>query len=170
MNMKMLNHTTVRIRKYNPSDRKDLVMSLEDLCDYLIPLDPLKRIRRLPAWGKTYTRSLLGKIKHHHGVIYIARYDNKVIGVIAGIILRQSKLDLLEFAPTKFGRALELFVDEKYRRKYVGQLLMEKMEYYFRLQGCDFVRIEVFEPNTNAHSFYQSLGYSDRLRDMIKKL
>ncbi len=170
MIQKMHNHATVQIRTFNPSDRKDLVRCLEGLCDYLIPLDPLKRIRRLPAWGKTYTRSLLSKIKHHNGIIYVAEYDSKIIGVIAGIILKQSKLDLLEFAPTKFGRVLELFVDEKFRGKHVGRLLMKKMEAYFKSAECDFVRIEVFQPNTLARDFYRKRGYTDRVIDTIKHL
>lgn len=161
---------SIQIRKFSGFDRKDLVRCLEGLCDYLIPLDPIKRIRRLPPWGTSYTRSLLQKIKRNNGVIYLAQCDGKTIGIIAGIILKQNKLDLLEFAPTKFGRVLELFVEEKLRGKHVGQLLIEKMEDYFRSAKCDFVRIEVFEPNVNARSFYQRLGYNDRVIDLIKKV
>ena len=167
MNQRLMNST---VRKYRPSDQHALMKCLEGLCDYLIPLDPLKRIRRHPTWGKTYTRSLLDKINHHNGVIYVAECDRKIIGIIAGIIQKQSKLDLLEFAPTKFGRVLELFVDEKFRGKYVGRLLMEKMEEYFKSEGCDFVRIEVFQPNKLAHDFYKKRGYADRVIDMAKQL
>jgi ribosomal protein S18 acetylase RimI-like enzyme len=44
------------------------------------------------------------------------------------------------------------------------------MERYFRQNGCDVSRVEVFEPNVKAHAFYQKLGYHDRMFDMIKKM
>lgn len=158
------------IRKYKSSDRKELKKCLEGLCDYLIPLDPLKKIRRLPEWATLYSRSLLEKIKRNDGVIYVAQYNNKIIGIVAGIILKQSKLDQLDFSVTKSGRVLELFIEEKYRNKQIGKKLMDKIEQYFRNAHCDIIRIEVFEPNIGAHRFYKKLGYMDRVIDLIKEV
>ena len=160
----------VVIRKYNQADRDDVVRCLEGLFDYLTPLDPLKRMRRLPPWGKLYTTSLLHKIKKHTGIIFVAEINTEIVGVIARIILKQTKLDLLEVKPTKSGRILELFVDENFRGKRIGKRLMNTMEDYFRNAGCDFARIEVFEPNTSAHRFYEALGYDDRAVDLVKSL
>lgn len=158
------------IRRYRSSDHKELEKCLEGLCDYLIPLDPLKKIRRLPTWVTLYTRSLLEKIKRNDGVIYVATHNNKIVGIIAGVILKQSKLAQLDFSVTKSGRVLELFVHKKYRNQQIGRMLMDKMEQYFKNAHCDIIRVEVFEPNLLAHRFYESLGYNDRIRDMIKEI
>ena len=62
------------IRKYEQSDSKDVVKCLEGLFDYLIPLDPLKRLRRLKPWGPRYTKELLSKITNNKGA-YIVKNE-----------------------------------------------------------------------------------------------
>jgi ribosomal protein S18 acetylase RimI-like enzyme len=49
-------------------------------------------------------------------------------------------------------------------------MLMEKVEEYFRQEGCENSRVEVFEPNVGARQLYQKLGYRDRMIELIKKL
>lgn len=45
---------------------------------------------------------------------------------------------------------------------------MERAEEYLKQHQCNALRVEVFEPNVNAHNFYRRLGYRDRIIDMIK--
>jgi GNAT superfamily N-acetyltransferase len=42
----------------------------------------------------------------------------------------------------------------EHRRQKVATLLMEKVEEYFRQEGCKNSRVEVFEPNVGAHQLY----------------
>ncbi len=160
----------ISIRLYDQSDKDAVILCLEGLCDYLSPLDPLKKIRRLPPWGKKYMSWLLNKVKRQDGVIFVAQDDDRIIGCIVVAMEKTTKLDRLSFAVSRVGRILELFVYKQYRQNTIGSQLMNKAEEYLREKQCEFVRIEVFEPNTHAHNFYQSLGYTDRLRDVIKQL
>lgn len=143
---------------------------MEHLQDYLISVDTLKRLRRLPAYGGRYTRALISKVKKNKGLILLAYNDRDIAGCIAGIIERQSKDNLLECVPTKVGRVLELVVFEGYRRQGLGGKLMKRMETYFRRNGCDTIRVEVFEPNRKARGFYHRSGYQDRVVDIIKRI
>ncbi len=158
------------IRQYSAEDKNTLVALMEELQDYLVQIDTMKRLRRLPEWGKHYTNELLKKIKKDGGVIFIAEAENIPFGFVAGILNKQSKDELLGCVPTKSGRVVELIVSEKYRSKKVGKILMSKIEEYFKKQNCDIIQIEVFGPNTLAHDFYKKLGYGDRDFDMIKKI
>ncbi|MDP1722816.1 MAG: GNAT family N-acetyltransferase [Candidatus Gottesmanbacteria bacterium] len=160
----------ISIRLYDQSDKDSLIHCLEELSDYLSPMDPITILRRLPRWGKKYTHWLLNAVKKQDGAIFVALDDHRVIGVIAVVVVKITKLDQLSITATKMGRVLELFVHEPYRRHGVGKLLINHAENHLHGKHCEFVRIEVFEPNTSAHNFYQSLGYTDRLRDMIKKI
>lgn len=45
-----------------------------------------------------------------------------------------------------------------------------KNEAVFQEKGCSISRVEVFEPNVNAHGLYHKLEYRDRIIDMIKEL
>ena len=117
--------------------------------------------RRGSVEGRTYS----------NGVIYVAEHEGRVIGVIAGIVFQWSGESLLEASRArKVGRILELFVDPAHRGQNVGTMLMEKIEVFFKQNGCDVSRVEVFGPNVKAYRFYHKLGYHDRTFDMIKKL
>lgn len=157
----------VKIIEYN-EDKTILVKLIEELQDYLVQIDPLKRLRRLPEYGEVYIDNLLKKINEQQGIIFIAEFENIPIGMIAGIIEEFTKNDRIECIPSKPARILELIVSEKYRSNNIGSLLMNKIEEYFQIQGCDIIRVEVFEPNKKTHNFYQKLGYQDRVRDMVK--
>lgn len=160
----------ISIEKYNLKDKEALFILIEELQDYLAKIDPLKRLRRRPGYGKKCIENLLKKIKKQNGAIFLAKEKDIPLGFIAGIIEKQDKDELLGTVPSKPGFILELIVSAKYRRKNVGSLLMKKIEEYFHEQGCDVVLVEVFKPNKLAYDFYKKLGYIDRSTEMIKKM
>lgn len=159
----------LEIREYRESDRGALVRLLEELQDVLIPLDPLKKLRRLPSYGQDACIELLKNVATHHGEIVVADSPEGIIGFIAGI---QEESDALpsEWVPSSPARILELHVSESARGKGVGSALMEKMVTLFRAQGCDLVRVGVLATNAAARAFYEKNGYGDRMIDMIKVL
>lgn len=164
----MDNKEIISIKNYSIEDKELLIQFIEDLQDYLVQIDPLKRLRRLPLYGQKYIADLLKKIKENNGAIFIARIESVPVGFIAGTIKIQDEENLLECIPTKAGRVQELIVSEKHRGKKIGSQLMQKIEEYFQQQNCTIVRVEVFEPNESAHNFYKKLEYRDRVIDMIK--
>ena len=56
------------------------------------------------------------------------------------------------------------------RNNGVGTALLEKMEEYFKNNGCEYVFISVFAYNEKALSFYDKHNYHARMIDNIKKL
>lgn len=158
----------ISIKKYSAKDRKLLIKLMEELQDYLVQIDPLKILHRLPEYGEEYTKDLLKKVEKLNGAIFVASLENNPVGLVLGITEAEGKNDLLDSVPTKVGRILELIVSEKYRGKKIGSVLMSKIEDYFRQQDCDVIRLEVFEPNHSARNFYKHQGYDERVIDLIK--
>lgn len=158
----------MNIRQYNEGDFLIIQKLMEDLQDYLVNIDPRKRTIRKEGYGESYTRRFFQRVKENEGVIYLLEEDHKIIGLIGGLIAKQTPEDLLECVPTKNGRVIELIVEKKYRGQNYGILLMNKMEEYFIEKNCTAFQVEVFEPNKNAHNFYKKCGYVDRMIDMIK--
>jgi len=157
-----------KIYKYRSMDKKSLVRLMEVLHDYLVEIDTLHRLLRLPDFGEIYADALLQKIKESDGIIYLAKRQREVVGMVAGIIVTQSEEDRVGLFPSKAGRILELIVTEKQRHQGIGSALMKQLEDYFVEQHCDIIRVEVFEPNNTALSFYKKLRYFDRSIDMVK--
>jgi len=158
------------IREYQEGDRELLQSLVEKLMDFVVDIDPVRRIRRMKKFGEVNTLKLLKKINENVGKIYFAKLDGKVIGYVAGFCPKQSKENLLEVIPTKLGVIDDLYIDERFRGKGVGKILMEKMEKYFKSMDCDSIWIEVFAPNKKAHDYYKKLGFVDREIGMLKRL
>ena len=160
----------VFVREFKPADKLQLIGLIEILQDFVVSIDPVRHLKRLPAFGQTYTDALLKRIGEQDGIIYLAQQDQEILGCIAGVIEDQRVEDLLGTIPTKSGRILELVAKEERRGQGIGSMLIKRMHDYFRLKGCDIVRVEVFVPNTDAREFYAREQYSDRVIDMIKEL
>ena len=158
----------VIIREYRESDLIEVSNLVDEFQDYLISLDHLSRMRRLPSYGTEHTNSILKEVGEQSGKLLLATDNNRVIGLIAGTIKLQTPEDLLESNPTVDGRVTELYVSPSYRNSGIGKILMEKMEAYLIERGCNAIRIFVFESNVLARNFYEKLGYEERLIDLIK--
>jgi len=52
-----------------------------------------------------------------------------------------------------------VFVDERYRRKGYGKLLVEEMERRAKLLGANTIRLDTF--NWQGKDFYRALGYQE---------
>jgi len=61
----------------------------------------------------------------------------------------------------KLGRLLALVVDERYRGRGVGQLLVAATEEQARAAGCVKMEITSSRHRTRTQEFYQLLGYED---------
>lgn len=160
----------VTIRNYKQADKGTIENYFDDFSDFIASMDPLKRLRRLPGFGQKYLQTTLRDVKRKNGAMYVAVKENHIIGFVVGVIIKQNAIERYECIPTITGRVTELFVHESQRGKNIGSLLMQKIEHYFKTNDCNIIHIEVFEPNIHAHNFYQSLGYTDRIRDMTKQI
>ena len=160
----------VEIREYCSSDRALLVRLMEELQDYIVSIDDLKRTRRMPEYGESYTERTLNNVVKNNGMIYVAEIGGQVVGMVVGTIHEQTKEELLELTPYKGGVVLELIVTNGYREKGIGTLLMEQMQSYFKKKGCSVSSVDVFPPNKNAYRLYNKLGYRDRNIWMTKNL
>ena len=160
----------VEIREYIDTDENDLIALTEELQDYLIDLDPLKRLIRHPDYGAWYTARCLEQVRQKSGKIFIGRIAGKTVAYIAGIIDEESPDIGMGYVQTKAGRITELVVTGSARSSGIGAQLMAKLEAFFLQSGCNIIRVEVFAPNHGAIRFYDKLGYSPRTHDFIKTL
>lgn len=160
----------IKINQYKKEYKEDVIKLFNDFQDYLISLDPLKRLRRMPNYGENVLSETIKETQEKDGIFYVVLYNEIIIGLCAGIVIKQTDEDLLSWYPTAMGRVTELYIDSNYRGNGFGTLLMNKLEKYFKQKHCKYVWVEVFTPNTRAHDLYKKLAYEDRNIDLIKKL
>ena len=91
------------IRDYQNSDFDQFVKINEDFQDYLVVIDPLKRCRRLPEFGKRYVQRMVERVNKEQGKLLVAENGGKLIGFGTTVIEEQTEDDKLETVESKIG-------------------------------------------------------------------
>ena len=160
----------MKIIEYEAKYLADVRNLLTELNEYIVSIDK----DNLEITHQDYHEKMalvdLTKVNDNDGKCYLAIEDNKVIGLIMGIIRQYDEYDCLDDKCPKEGEIIELIVTKKIRSQGVGKALMEKIETYFKEVGCEYIIIDVFAYNENAIKFYDKLGYHPRMHTNIKKI
>lgn len=69
-----------------------------------------------------------------------------------------------------FGYVYDVFVEEEFRGKGVGKLLLEKAEDYCRKSGYSRIALSVSATNNTAINLYRRTGYQPERIDMAKEI
>lgn len=148
-------------------DVKDLLVELEE---YIISIDK----DNLDWIHEEYRDKMalldLEEVNKYDGKCYLAIENNKAVGLIMGIIPPYDEYDYLDYKCPKRGEITELVVSEKVRSNGIGNLLMKKMEEYFKSMDCEYIIVDVFGYNNKGINFYEREGYHTRMITMIKEI
>ena len=148
-------------------DVKDLLVELEE---YLVSIDKDKLDQLHPEYRDKMAILDLEEVKNNNGKCYLATKDNKVVGLIMGWIPKYDEYDYLDYKCPKRGEITELIVTSKIRSKGIGNMLISKMEEYFKSVGCEYIIVDVFAYNNIGINFYNKCGYHSRMYTNIKKI
>jgi len=148
-------------------DVKDLLVELEE---YILTIDKDNLDQLHPEYRDKMAMLDLEEVNENAGKCYLAVENNKAIGLIMGIVRTYDKYDYLDYKCPKCGEITELIISKNTRSKGIGQLLMQKMENYFKSINCEYISIDVFAYNELAINFYRKQGYHTRGLIDIKKI
>lgn len=148
-------------------DIKDLLVELEE---YIVSIDKDNLDRLHSDYRDKMALIDLDLINKNNGKCYVALDNDKVVGLIMGIISKYDEYDYLDYKCPKRGEVMELVVSSKVRHNGIGQQLINAMEDYFVLQECEYVLVDVFAYNDNAIKFYSKNGYHPRMITNIKRI
>ena len=148
-------------------DVKDLLVELEE---YILSIDEDNLDQLHPDYRDKMSLLDLQEVNENNGKCYLAIENDKVVGLIMGIIKKFEENDYLDYKCPKEGEITELIVTSKTRSKGVGQALINKMEDYFKYVDCEYVLVDVFAYNKIGIDFYNKNGYHHRMYTDIKKL
>ena len=148
-------------------DVKDLLVELEK---YILTIDE----DDLDHLHKDYRDKMavidLKEAYENEGKCFLALDNNKVVGLVIGCIFPYDEYDYLDYKCPKRGEITELIVSKNARSKGIGNMLMKKMEDYFKSVGCEYVLVDVFAYNKMGINFYEKHGYHTRGLIDIKKI
>ena len=148
-------------------DVKDLLVELEE---YIVSIDKDSLDQLHPEYKEKMALLDLKEVNDNKGKCYLSVENDKAVGLIMGCIRPYDEYDYLDYKCPKTGEITELIVTNKIRNKGVGQLLINKMEEYFKSLDCEYINIDVFAYNENAIKFYNKNGYHHRMYIDIKRI
>lgn len=160
----------MKIVEYEEKYLEDVKNLLVELEEYILTIDEDCLDQLHPEYRDKMAILDLQEIKDNNGKCYLAIENDVAIGLIMGIIIKFDKYDYLDYKCPKEGKITELIVTSKTRSNGVGQALMNKMEEYFKLSGCEYILVDVFAYNKNGINFYNKHGYHARMHTGIKKI
>lgn len=143
---------------------KDLLVQLQQ---YLADMDIEGYNIVGDGYRDKYFEKTLEEVKKCNGKILLYKDNEKIVGLIVGIINNDNTIRYAFKAP-KRGRITELVVDKDYRGKGIGKELLLKMEEHLKSNGCEKIMIAVFGYNESAIKFYKENGFHIRMLDMIE--
>ncbi len=155
------------IIEYNEKYKEEVKNLLVELQEYIVSIDKEKYNIITKEYRDIYFNKTMEDINKYEGKMYLYKDNNKIIGLIVGLInnLEESTYD---FKCPKRGRITELVVSKHHRKSGVGSILLHSMEDYLKSVGCKDILLGVFAYNENAINFYEKNGYHIRMHDMTK--
>ena len=148
-------------------DVRDLLVELEE---YIISIDKDNLDQIHEDYRKLMAVCDLKEVEDNNGKCFLALLEDKVVGLVMGIIPEYGEYDYLDYKCPKRGVITELVVTKNIRSKGIGKELIEKIEDYFIEKNCEYVLIDVFAYNNRALEFYDRNGYHPRMIVDMKKL
>ena len=148
-------------------DVKDLLVELEK---YILSIDKDNLDQLHSEYREKMAILDLEEVKNNNGKCYIAVENDKAVGLIMGCVFSYDEYDYLDYKCPKRGEITELVVSNNVRSKGIGNMLISKMEEYFKSLGCEYILIDIFAYNDNAIKFYDKNGYHSRMYTNIKKI
>lgn len=157
------------IVEYSTKYKEQVIELFVELQQFIADLDKEGYNILTEGYGEKYYKETLKEIKQKNGIMMLAIEDDKVLGLIVGII-NNEEINEYDFKAPKRGRVTELIVSKKYRGKDTGTKLLKEMEHWFRIHKCKDVLIEVFAYNERGIDFYEKNSYHTRVVEMTKKI
>ena len=117
-----------------------------------------------PASAREVAQRLARVERDAASCVLVAELEGRVVGMAAFHVIPHIELD----RPT--ARLTSLVVAEEARRKGVGRALVDRVEAEARAAGCGRVELMTGDQRTDAHAFYDALGFADASRRFVKEL
>jgi ribosomal protein S18 acetylase RimI-like enzyme len=153
------------IRECDPvRDRSGLRACVVELQDFERNIEPT--LPKGEEMADRYLAHMLRRCADGTGRIYVAEADGLIVGfvgVLARVVPEPDESQAYAYVS-------DLVVLPPYRRRGLGQALLERAEAYARREGARTLRVGVLARNDGAGRLYRRLGFADYTVQLTKPL
>jgi ribosomal protein S18 acetylase RimI-like enzyme len=139
---------------YQPDDFDAIARFVEAIQEHERQAVP--ELRPGPEIGE-YAQSLVDMVESRDGAIFLAKNDGDTVGFICAWI-EEDDDQLLKDEFRRHAYISDMYVSRKWRRKGVARSLVSAIETIMRERGCRQIRVCAKATNSEAMTFYGSIG------------
>lgn len=153
----------VYIRKATVKDLEDIVNLASQLWETEQAFD--SNLKDFYCESKNGIKDLKKEIEKENMIFLVATINDKVVGFLNGYVKKEKGAHKRKVAYLD-----KMCVDNKYRRKGISGLLMNKFEGKLKKEDVGFIQVNAFDKNIPAASFYKKEGFYEYSVMYMKKL
>lgn len=118
-----------------------------------------------PKVTARFAREIQDRLEDSNYRIAVAEIDNGLAGYCFSYVSRKPYF----FKLGKFGFIGDLFVEEAFRRRGIGRILVDDAHAFFERRGAEQIELLVAAKNIDTIKFWEKLGYTKLLEWMYRK-
>ena len=154
----------MRIRKATQEDTRAIVELWKELMGFHKERD--RHFTRSADGHKRFAEFVSGRIAHKASSILVAEQQDAIVGYCLATISKYPPV----FEYQEYGAIFDLAVTENYRRKGIGQALVEAALQWFSEQEIHRVEVRVATSNENSTAFWKKIGFVPYLEVVYKEI
>lgn len=152
------------IRNANKDDISSITELWEEMMEFHIQKSSLYEIK--DDAREIYSNYLKEVQKNSKNIVLVYEINNKIVGYLIACESVQPPV----YKETCVGDIIEIAVTEKYRKKGIGEELLEECEKIFLKRGINRVECMVSDFNEISKGFWLKNGYNPYNIMFVKKL
>lgn len=117
-----------------------------------------------PTSAEAVARRVTRLLKSEADRVVVAELDEEVVGLAS----LHTSLSVEYDEPA--AKLSAIVVDERHRRRGIGETLVAAMEAEARQRGCCLIFLTTAERRGEAHAFYRRIGFEETGRRFVKPL
>jgi ribosomal protein S18 acetylase RimI-like enzyme len=158
------------IRLATTDDLDDLTLLYRDFHDFYARLVP-SRLLPYVTWTvqdqAELERRLLTLLEQDDAAVWAAQAGGQVVGMAEVYFVAPQPAPL---TGRSRGHLQSLYVEEAWRRRGVGRLLVAAAEEWARSRGAVELDLDIWEVGAGPLAFYEELGYHTLRRTLVRRL
>lgn len=155
--------TKITIEKYSEKYFNDIATLVYELQDYFVEIDSFKQRKPFDSIteAQQLVQQILEDVKEMNGVLFVASFDEQVVGFVQGIINDHNGevMHNLTHKQSKDAWIGFLFVKPEFRSQNIGKSLIDTIKDFFKQNNCDTMRLIVSSDNHKAIEIYENYGF-----------
>ena len=159
----ILKNIFMKIRKATEVDILAILRLVKKMVVYHRALNKIYKPYQCYTGLKKYFKEI---IQTQNSILLVAEDDARIVGFLEGGVEKVSN----EMIFKKIGVVYDIFVEEKYRQKEIGQKLLNSALKYFHSKDVKYIQINVEAKNNAGKKFWKKNNFFEYQIKLLKKL